>query len=320
MNNRPIEHLNCAMKMYPRTPEFVNTFRSSRGKDLPKWPDWCFMPMSAFYAIVSESVRSDRLPIGIAGDVAKLAAIGTWRYSQGIYQFDEDFFTALASSPISGEIPSAVLYRLPEWCLYITTPGLKWLDDTLYGFWVHLEWDVGTQRHELRFLLDCEHQLFPVILHLGQWTVVEAIERAFGESAKQMQAANIVLPDMPSGVVAAMSQQINPLLSAILYLCSDEPEIDDERQPGVSPSRPSPKKTKKGWLLFAPDRPRFWRVGTKLGMQLRQDSMIEPEQHSQRVVSPHLRRGHWHGFWSGPLSGERRFHYKWLPPMVVGRR
>lgn len=41
-------------------------------------------------------------------NAAKLAAIGTWRYSQGIYQINEDLFTALIASPISSILPSEV--------------------------------------------------------------------------------------------------------------------------------------------------------------------------------------------------------------------
>jgi len=313
---RPLQHLNAALKLYPETAKLVDNFRASRGKDLPKWPDWCFLPMAAWYAIVSASNRVSVLPLHLVGDVSKLSAIGTWRYSQGIYRVDPDLMAALTGSPVSGSLPSEVLFRLPEWCVYIETPDQQWQGDTLYGFWAHLEWDANTGRTKLRFLLDCEKNLIGLPLHVGAWTITEAVDRTISEATRQAQTVGIAMPSAP-GAIQDMATQINPLVSVLLYLCSEEPEIDDAREPGTSPARPRPKKTQKGWRLFPPDKPRVWSVGTNTGSQLRQAGAGDP---SGRTVKAHLRRGHWHGFWTGPRQGERKFIYRWISPLVVGGR
>ena len=36
-----------------------------------------------------------------------------------------------------------LLYRPPEWCVDIETPGRIWEGRTLHGFWAHLEWKDG---------------------------------------------------------------------------------------------------------------------------------------------------------------------------------
>lgn len=305
---RPVNHLNTASKLYPRAWQQVDTYRSDRGRGLPDWPTWCFMPMAAWCAIVTEggALTPQLLP-----DVGRLAAIGTWRYSQGIYRFDDDARRAIADTVPNGEMPVEVLYRLPEWCIYIETPGMTFTGDALHGFFVHLEWDANTHRHELRFLLDCESNLIPLPLHIGKWTLTEAVDRALEESLKQARLAGVPESAVDPGEIAA---QLFGLVSLLLYVCSDEPEIDDEREPGVHPQRARPTKTKKGWRLFPAKRPRIWTVGRELGQRLRAVSGDE----TGRTVTPHLRRAHWHGFWSGPRDGERRFGYKWLPPTVVG--
>jgi len=66
----------------------MDAFRADRGHGLPNWPDWCFLPMSGFYAILSDDAQCDRLPLNQMEDVARLAAMGTWRVTQGIYRFD----------------------------------------------------------------------------------------------------------------------------------------------------------------------------------------------------------------------------------------
>ena len=163
---RPLDHLDVAGHMYPDAWKQVDVFRQSRGGTLPKWPAWCFLPMAAWYSIVSSDAGVDMLSPDLVPDVARLAAIGTWRYSQGIYQFDESAGAALSQTLLHGEIPTEVLLRLPEWCIYIETPGWKWFGGMLHGFWCHLEWDANTGRRELRLLLDTDNGIFPQILHL----------------------------------------------------------------------------------------------------------------------------------------------------------
>ncbi|MDR7119747.1 hypothetical protein [Rheinheimera soli] len=308
----PNEHLIGAGKMYPDAWKQVDVFRQDKGRDLPDWPAWCFMPMAAWYAIVSGG-GANRLGLDMIGDVAKLAAIGTWRYSQGIYQFDPDFYNAIIDTVPSGDLPSEVLYRLPEWSLYIETPCGKWFDTDMHGFWVHLEWDANTNRHELRLLLNTDGTLAPVPIHIGKWTLTEAIDRAISEAKAQSRIAGIDA-NLPANLPELMAKQLYGIVSLVLYVCSEEPEIDDERQPGTGPRRPTPKRTKQGWRLFPAEKPRIWRVGHETGKNLRQPDIYESDG---RTVRPHLRRAHWHGYWTGPREGDRKFKYKWLPPMLI---
>jgi hypothetical protein len=320
---RPIQYLSIASKLYPNATKLVNELRDGRGKDLPNWPDWCFVPIAGWYAIVSAGHGVPSLSLPLIADVAKLTAIGTWRYSQGIYRIHPDLLSALSESVVSGSIPSEVLYRLPEWCLYIETPNYKWLDNKMFGFWVHLEWDANTKHTELRLLLDCEKDLIIMPLHIGSWTVTEAVDRAINESANQAKKLGMNL-DVSADIIQALSDSINPLISIILYLCSEEPEINNDREPGKYPSRPESKKTKSGWRLFQPDNYKIWKIGEKIGEQLR-NSTVESEANDKndsagagRTIRAHLRRGHWHGYWTGPRAGERKFVYRWLSPLVVG--
>lgn len=75
----PTEHLINISKQYRDAWTQVEVFRQSRGVDLPDWPAWCFLPMAAWYAIVRAQHKANQLPFNLIGDVAKLAAIGTWR-------------------------------------------------------------------------------------------------------------------------------------------------------------------------------------------------------------------------------------------------
>lgn len=321
--SRPVAHLNAAGRLYPRAWHWVEKFRADRGKGgIPDWPGWCFLPVSAWYAMVSEPFGGQKVPPGHVEDVGRLAAVGTWRYSQGIYRFDPALFAALIKTDLTGDMPGEVLLRLPEWCVYIETPGMEFVPgDRLYGFFAHLEHDAHNGRRELRLLLDCSSGLLPVPVHVGPWPLVGGVHRMLSESVLQaaVSGAPAKIPSTEAEQEAA--RFLAPLLSLLLYLCSDEPEIG---APGEGrPQRPRPTRVKGGWRLFPAKGPRVWPVGEALGRSLREalerdDSGLERDDSERKSPRFHLRRAHWHGYWTGPKDGERRFRYKWLPPTAVG--
>jgi hypothetical protein len=317
----PVEHLK-KLKMYPDLSKLVDSFRAGRGKDLPRWPDWCFLPMAAWYAIICHSHRVSRVTPEMAEQISHLAALGTWRYSQGIYRFDQDLLCALAECPVSGELPSDVLIRLPEWCLYVETPGFQYLNSALHGFWVHLEWDANTERSELRFLLHHDAYTMASTIHIGPWTIEEAIDRAMRESERMADQFGLPRASVEehAKLTELLRSSIAPLVSIVLYLCSDAPEVDDGRVPNSSIRRPVPVKTKTGLRFFPAEKAKVFQVGQKVGELLRQGqvALAQSESDGTRSVRPHLRRGHWHGYWVGPRDGDRRFSYRWIAPMVVG--
>lgn len=299
--------------------------RAARGRALPDWPDWCFLPLAAAIAIITRGgavVPQDGL------DPARLAALAAWRVTQGIYRFDPDVYSALIDTPLSGDIPHEVLYRLPEWCVYVETPGMMFDMRPVHGFFAHLEAHFEQDRMfrtELRLLLDTD-ELIPVILHLGPWSLVESIERML-EEARRMAAArgDITLQHSMFGsdLASALAECVTPMVSLIMYLCSINAELSGEPRP----SRPAPKKTRRGTRYFPPEHARVWEVGIRIGAAIRAARARPPEEeHAEKTIEgggarqgvrPHIRRAHWHGYWTGPRSGKRRFTLKWLPPIPV---
>jgi hypothetical protein len=108
--------------------------------------------------------------------------------TQGIYRFDPTTFDALWSTPVTGDIPTEVLYHLPEWCVYSPTPNQTWQGSTLNGFFAHLEHDVNDRRTELRLLLDVTdvtgNELIVLPIHLGKGGVADGVAAMMKESAR----------------------------------------------------------------------------------------------------------------------------------------
>ncbi|MFL9999371.1 hypothetical protein PQR34_49145, partial [Paraburkholderia sediminicola] len=62
-----------------------------------------------------------------------LATLAGWRVTQGVYRFDPTLYNALIATPIEGKLPTELLSRLPEWTVYIETPGMRWVGEPLHG-------------------------------------------------------------------------------------------------------------------------------------------------------------------------------------------
>jgi hypothetical protein len=313
---RPREHLVAAGKIYPSAWKQLDQFRASRGQDgLPDWPEWCFLPLAASYAVISAG-GDNRLTPALVGDVGRLGALTAWRVTQGVYKFDETLLQSLIDTPVTGDLPVEVLHRLPEWCVYIETPGLSVANTPLGGFFAHLEWDANTGREELRLVLDLTmpdgYMLLPIPVHLGG-SLSDGIQSASEEA--QRQAWRAKSPETADTIRGARLEDIGvePLISLLLYLCSVNAEIgnNDKR-----PELPRPKRTKKGWRLFPADKPTTWDVGVRLGAALRHGyTAAQGEGETRAGPRAHIRRAHWHTYRIGP--GKAESVLKWLPPIPV---
>jgi hypothetical protein len=320
---RPGRTLGAFSRLYPDAWKQVDEFRANR-KGLGNWPDWCFLPLAGAYAIVSKGAKLRSLDqtrhIGVLG------ALAAWRVTQGLYRFDPTTFDALWKTPVTGDIPTEVLHHLPEWCVYVPTPGRKWHGDALHGFFSHLEHDVKDKRTELRFVLDVtgpgDDDLIVMPVHLGQGGVADGLAAMMREAARYTS----VTVQTPDGLVEELRDDVSPLVSLVLYLCSQAAEVRDGGGGDRVPTRPQPLKIKKGLRLFPPDRPTPWEVGYRLGAALR-TAMAGHEAGAgssggHARPRPHVRRAHWHSYWVGQkdLPKARSVVLKWLPPVPVNVR
>jgi len=312
---RPRDHLTAAGGLYPNAWTLVDRFRADRGKSLPNWPSWCFLPLAASYSIISGDAGMDRLPLKLIGDVGRLGALAAWRVTQGVYRFDPAVYDAIRDTPLVGDLPCDAFYRLPEWCVYIETPDTVHPQyGRIYGAFVHLEWDAETERQELRLVIDSDESLLPLILHLGKWTIVEALKR-FGDEAARQGGSEWLKPHAEQ--LSQMQELVTPIVSLALYLCAENADFGGDR-----PQRPKPKRTKRGWRMFPPNKSKKWDVAVRLGAAMRhyyqqQETGQGGDEHSG--PRPHIRRAHWHSFWTGPKSDPdaRRIIVKWMPPIPV---
>ena len=325
-------YIRAVTEKYPDAWKILADFWMRKGKNgFPNWPGWCFVPLSASSAIISRETNiSDPPPLDKLADISIIGGLGAWRLTKGIYRFHPDIFNAVWDTPLEGKMPVELLYRLPQWCVYIEAPGKEVIGKAIHGFFAFLEYDLETGHAELRFLIDlCEGRLVPLVLHLSSENLVECIDHTLAYTRKQLEKVGMC---MESGLSVAKkfcpfnSFDVNgfqPLISSMLYLCSENAEVRNPRNASETPGKPAPKRTKKGTRLFPAGAVTFWELGYRTGEEIRR--LRQGEGRSQREgthgsPSPHIRKAHWHSFWTGPRKGPRKLILRWLLPIAVGVR
>ncbi|MBN2701127.1 MAG: hypothetical protein JXR29_06725 [Methylothermaceae bacterium] len=261
--------------------------------------------------------------------------------TQGIYRFDPEVYDAVAGTPITGDLPSDLLFRLPEWCVYIEMDGsLHWGAQPVRGFWAHLEYDLARGgARELRIVIDCaedpgnplaaEGGLCPMPLLLGDTDITTALNRIIESGRQEAEKHNMMIAGNLTG--DALVEVLRPMISLLLYLCSRTAEFSRFGRFEVQPGNPQPKRTRRhGWRLFPADGPAEWDVGVRMGAALRAAyRRVQSDREAEftaRRVRAHIRRAHWHTFLSGRRkrddgtfipADERRHEFRWLPPIPV---
>lgn len=229
--------------------------------------------------------------------------ICTWRYSQGIYKFDNDIFNYIINTKLERKIPAQSLLRLPEWSIYIETPGLE-----IDGFFASLQYNCN--KINLCILLNYkDHDSFflaPIILKIKSDTVYNCLLDFFNSDIY-----DLIYIDYPKKNLESLVRKI---VSLLLYICCDSPDITDDKNIKSTASYPSLKKNKNEFRLLPPRKAKIWTVGQETGNTLRFEKKSYINNSGGK--EPHVRRAHWHGYWRGKKN-EQEFFYQWLPPILI---
>lgn len=241
----------------------------------------------------------------------QLACYSQWDITRGIYVFDSTLSDEIDSMDFSG-FKAALLYSLPEKGLFI---------------------EFGQYYEDVQGIL---HGAFVAGIPLPTDETALYILAEVGKSdgSTKVRLAKIVFKNSDtisfSGLLEAGSKVIDTegntvpgdtrplwlqrILSRALYLSSAEPDIRNPREPRNKPNR---HVRNNGPV-------RHWEVGYRFGAAFRKQ-LAEAEQRAstghggdeRNRPRVHVRRAHWHSFWTGPKEGERKLITKWLPPTIV---
>jgi hypothetical protein len=264
----------------------------------------------------------------------KLAAFYAWRATKLEFRFDADFSLELAKTPLSGEIPVGLLRHLPASCIYVSVPG-----DVLpgyVGFFACLDQPSRKAEPVLTLWAASEHRwpAHMVDIPLSPGHLVEQValikEQASQKNVEEfLRGAGCDDADEKAEVFAGnkkkwaeeRSSAIGKALSFLLYLCSEEPDLPADYK------KPERREKIVGTQrrIIPPTAVTAWPVGTRIGAVFREERETgTADEYAEgggqaHIVRPHVRRAHWHTYWTGP-KGAQSPKIKWLSPIIVAMR
>ena len=123
------------------------------------WEPWCYMPVNAMggviEAVLGETYSINEIEMLLMSDIRLGAALAAWRMTKGVYRFDPTLLEEIVNSDVRDGLPEEVFLRLPDWCVYIPTPGMThYLDIKMHGFFAYIDDHIaptGDHPPELQF-------------------------------------------------------------------------------------------------------------------------------------------------------------------------
>ena len=281
------------------------------------WPDYCLLPINAAftYLVYGLGLSAEDAVAGCA----ELTACWTWRKNKIIYSFDADTATLLAEQAndvkVNDVLPADLLMHLPYPCIYIKAPGIL---EQMDGFWAWMDFDTNRNAPELRIqwvFEDMEHS-YPEVLHIipgGTLAdcVLDTVQTITENIRKPVDVSN----------PAEAARNILKAVQLILYLVAENSDIESE-PPSTRIVRDSTNKKVSRIVQDKASEVQVNNVGVRIGATIRRSrtKTTNPKNDNPATGSakrPHMRRGHWHSYWTGPQDGDRKLILKWVAPTMV---
>lgn len=352
-------------RLYPGVWKTVEAVRQSPGMcGLTGWQPWCYLPINVASGILIHHTEDDyssarQAEVTLHHHTRMLAALSAWRMTKGVFSFDPAVLREMVDSDVRDGLPEECFLRLPEWCVYIPTPGINYMPGVpLHGFFAYVD-DHGVGGRNappelnLEMLIDprggpaalrellpgsaqyadnCAHMHVCVDLSTGSFAramgsmadaLVRKAETVTNNSGLEDDGRFSRLASMTEQqreeMLAPMVERALKLANLVLYLCADEADIRPE---GLGNRRVAVKSSEKsGKRSYMAPAIMDWQVGYRIGAELRlgqwQHARGEPGEGHGSPPRPHIRRAHWHSYWTGPRTGPQERRVKWLLPIPV---
>lgn len=261
----------------------------------------------------------------LSSTVYMMVAAATWKTAQFVYHFDPELRDQLERTP-TDNLPTDALTRLPANDLWIEREHSDGLPG---GVFVMLDctgdkrWFLdhtgapkagGADEDDGKWPLTARLVLVGAFLMPDGGISVPFVESlALGSTVSESVRDCSLEQGMDDAQRRRWCEHIGSIISMVMFLCSEEPDISSNASPG------NMKRVQSG---KAPYHPTIHHVGYRIGAAFRK---AKAEREASQGTggngaspAPHMRRAHWHTYWVGKENTpQRRQVVKWLPPIPV---
>lgn len=271
-------------------------------------------PIAISFAIFKVSMFSSKGYLSRASKIfspSLLAGLIAWGESKMIYRFDTSFAEELGKTKNLERIPIDALLHMPFKSICIQVGNEEYL--------VFLDQNMVEGIYELRIeiLVRENFDSVSMILDLSSDNLQTCIDHTVAEMCRFDIP---VLRTLVSKTVDSQRQAFITIIQMLLYLQSENIDIEVDVENTIArkhyPRKNIPTISNIGYRIGADIRKiRVHRV-TAIQSEA-QESEAQEERFYGSPKSAHIRRAHWHRFWTGSRNGERKLIIRWVAPMVI---
>lgn len=262
-------------------------------------------------------------------DIAVLSHTHThffWQYTRAEFEFEEEVMAHIIESETPTKIPASIIKQLPYWTQWVRAPiGVDIAGEPAASQGANLHFFgalVSYLRYDNKTFLNLNA---PVFTERGDWkdpALMAANVRVCIDGDIDFTDPNTIIPymqgthenlseEMKQKIFGAVREWAPKMISCVLFLCSQQEAL--YKQGAV---QQAVRRKGNNYKMQALSKSKQFTVGGEFVDQIR-----EYEADAMRSITgqrrAHIRRGHYHHFWTGPKAGERKLICKWLPPSVV---
>jgi hypothetical protein len=265
----------------------------------------------------------------VPGEMCNLvAALAAWRKNKIVYRFDRGLLDVLSESDGSLDMPLSLLDFLPVETFYVELSPSS-------GYWAQMinvaDEHGGT---EIRAVNIFYTWLMDDGGISGEWlqatsqgpfdrgdgipTNPKPEERTFRSIRDLFATHKEIAPDTPFSELD--DSVVNDVVASLLYLCAENRELarDSRLRRNKTPKEFSKIKDVQRELIVWEAAPTITERIRKFGASAIYGHSPASGHGTGARKSPHVRRAHWHTYWTGPRnSDERKQIVRWVLPTFV---
>lgn len=267
--------------------------------------------------VCGEYKKDQTIGLALMGILNYIFLYYEWKKKKQIFKFDSALIGELSDTDVDFDIPYDIFSRMPYQTVCIDISDNPEICDKIQAD----SFIVRPCKIEV-MLEDGVHSYFVLLVMTyknGQSRAVRGI--TFPNTSDGIRIStdqlSVSLENEDQTVTGDAKLQTAIIMQTILYLCSFEPDIHET---SVSKAKQRQAKQNKK----STDKPiREFEVGVRFGEAFRSwtagklgaEKSIGTGSHKR----PHMRRAHWHRFWTGKRnSDERKLIIKWVSECFCG--
>jgi hypothetical protein len=243
-------------------------------------------------------------------------SIAAFRSTKFIIRLDPDMADMLVRTQVPDKLPSSVFRHLPAWSFYLEIPksiqAKSGIED-IHGAYVTIAASSG--KTSLVVLAISNESTSEPVLH---------IIREFGDIIDMARFIDPqgTDPKLATEKMIRSDVLIRYVTSVAMYMSSKEPDYESS----VRPSNPTAIRSARGMVFPEKKDAITLALGYRIGAAINAASKENTENTSSvttgRTMPAHLRKAHWHHFWTGQRPdgsgiGNRKLVLHFLPPIPV---